>query len=127
MRSEGTGNDRASIPITRSHEDNQLLPIGKAYSGFTDEELKKLDNWVRRNAVTLALCGGKERSGVRSALTRYILLQDITGCSAALPRIHRIRWDKPAAEADTLTNVKVNRKQPRKNIQEKIAENKFYR
>ncbi|MDJ0615068.1 MAG: cisplatin damage response ATP-dependent DNA ligase, partial [Rhizobiaceae bacterium] len=33
------------------NEEGQLLPIGKAYFGFTDEELKQLDNWIRRNKM----------------------------------------------------------------------------
>ena len=30
---------------------NEIVPIGKAYFGFTDEELKQLDKWVRNNTV----------------------------------------------------------------------------
>ena len=32
-------------------KDNEIVPIGKAYFGFTDEEFKKLDNWVRKNTI----------------------------------------------------------------------------
>ena len=28
-----------------------LVPVGKAYSGFTDDELRRLDRWVRNNTV----------------------------------------------------------------------------
>ena len=90
-------------------EDNQLLPIGKAYSGFTDEELKKLDNWVRRNAVG--------RFGPVREVKKELVLdvafdaahpssRHKSGVALRFPRIHRIRWDKPADEADTLANVK---------------------
>jgi DNA ligase-1 len=90
-------------------EDNQLLPIGKAYSGFTDEELKKLDNWVRRNAVG--------RFGPVREVKKELVLEVAfdaahpssrhkSGVALRFPRIHRIRWDKPADEADTLANVK---------------------
>ena len=30
---------------------DNIVPIGKAYFGFTDEELKKLDDWVRKNTI----------------------------------------------------------------------------
>ena len=90
-------------------EDNQLLPIGKAYSGFTDEELKKLDNWVRRNAVGRF---GPVRE-VKKELVLEVAFDAVhpssrhkSGVALRFPRIHRIRWDKPATEADTLANVK---------------------
>ncbi len=90
-------------------EDSQLLPIGKAYSGFTDEELKKLDNWVRRNAVGRF---GPVRE-VKKELVLEVAFDAVhpssrhkSGVALRFPRIHRIRWDKPASEADTLANVK---------------------
>ena len=90
-------------------ENNQLLPIGKAYSGFTDEELKKLDNWVRRNAVGRF---GPVRE-VKKELVLEVAFDAVhpssrhkSGVALRFPRIHRIRWDKPANEADTLANVK---------------------
>lgn len=90
-------------------EDDQLLPIGKAYSGFTDEELKKLDNWVRRNAVGRF---GPVRE-VKKDLVLEVAFDAVhpssrhkSGVALRFPRIHRIRWDKPATEADTLANVK---------------------
>lgn len=90
-------------------EGSQLLPIGKAYSGFTDEELKKLDNWVRRNAVGRF---GPVRE-VRKELVLEVAFDAVhpssrhkSGVALRFPRIHRIRWDKPASEADTLANVK---------------------
>ena len=88
---------------------DQLLPIGKAYSGFTDEELKKLDNWVRRNAIGRF---GPVRE-VNKALVLEVAFDAVhpsnrhkSGVALRFPRIHRIRWDKPALEADTLDNVK---------------------
>ena len=32
-------------------QDDALVPVGKAYSGFTDDELRRLDRWVRNNTV----------------------------------------------------------------------------
>lgn len=90
-------------------ENGTLLPIGKAYSGFTDEELKKLDNWVRRNAVGRF---GPVRE-VKKALVIEVAFDAVhpsprhkSGIALRFPRFHRIRWDKPASEADTLENVK---------------------
>jgi len=90
-------------------ENAQLLPIGKAYSGFTDEELKKLDNWVRRNAIGRF---GPVRE-VKKALVVEVAFDAVhpsarhkSGVALRFPRIHRIRWDKPSDEADTLATVK---------------------
>jgi ATP-dependent DNA ligase len=85
--------------------DGALVPVGKAYSGFTDEELKRLDRWVRDNTV--------ERYGpVREVAQKLVLeiafdsvhrsTRHKSGLALRFPRIHRIRWDKPAAEADTV-------------------------
>jgi DNA ligase-1 len=90
-------------------EGEQLLPIGKAYSGFTDEELKKLDNWVRKN--TIGRFGPVKE--VKKELVFEVAFDAIhpsnrhkSGVAMRFPRINRIRWDKPADEADTLANVK---------------------
>lgn len=90
-------------------QDDTLLPIGKAYSGFTDEELKKLDNWVRRHTVGRF---GPVRE-VKKALVIEVAFDAAhpssrhkSGIALRFPRFHRIRWDKPAAEADTLDTVK---------------------
>ncbi|MEM0912754.1 MAG: cisplatin damage response ATP-dependent DNA ligase [Pseudomonadota bacterium] len=86
----------------------QLLPVCKAYSGFTDEELKSLDKWVRKN--TIGRFGPVK--DVNKALVCEIAFDSIhqsnrhkSGVAMRFPRIHRIRWDKPANEADTLDNL----------------------
>ncbi len=86
-----------------------LTPVGKAYFGFTDEELKQLDKFVREHTV--------ERFGpVRSvtATREFGLVLEVafeglqrskrhkSGVAMRFPRISRIRWDKPAKEADEL-------------------------
>ncbi len=88
---------------------DQLLPIGKAYSGFTDEELKKLDNWVRRH--TVGRFGPVKE--VKKALVIEVAFDAVhpstrhkSGIALRFPRFHRIRWDKPAQEADSLATVK---------------------
>ncbi len=90
-------------------QDGALLPIGKAYSGFTDEELKKLDNWVRRHAIGRF---GPVRE-VEKALVVEVAFDAVhpsnrhkSGIALRFPRFHRIRWDKPAHEADTLEFVR---------------------
>ncbi|MEM8793134.1 MAG: cisplatin damage response ATP-dependent DNA ligase [Pseudomonadota bacterium] len=87
---------------------DELVPVGKAYSGFTDKELAELDKFVRNNTV--------ERYGpVRAVKPKLVIevafdaIQRSTrhksGIAMRFPRIKRIRWDKPAAEADRLTTL----------------------
>lgn len=91
-------------------QDDQLLPIGKAYSGFTDEELKKLDKWVRNNTSNRF---GPVRE-VKKELVFEVAFDSVheslrhkSGLALRFPRINRIRWDKPAAEADQLDTLKL--------------------
>ena len=90
-------------------QNDALLPVGKAYSGFTDEELKKLDNWVRKN--TIGRFGPVKE--VNKALVCELAFDSVhdskrhkSGVALRFPRIHRIRWDKPANEADQLDTLK---------------------
>ena len=83
----------------------ELLPVGKAYSGFTDAELKKLDRHVRQNTVNRF---GPVRETDRS-LVFEVAFDSVhsskrhkSGLAMRFPRIHRIRWDKPAHEADRI-------------------------
>ena len=89
---------------------NELLPIGKAYFGFTDEELKQLDRWVRHH--TLQSFGPVRE--VEKALVLEIAFDAVnrstrhkSGYALRFPRIHRIRWDKPAQEADRMEALAV--------------------
>ncbi len=86
-----------------------LVPVGKAYFGFTDEELKELDKFVRANTI--------ERFGpVRSVKPERVVevafeglnrsSRHKSGVAMRFPRISRIRLDKPASEADTLETLK---------------------
>ena len=83
--------------------DGALVPVGKAYSGFTDDELKRLDRWVRDHTVARF---GPVRE-VAPALVLEIAFDSVhrstrhkSGLAMRFPRVHRIRWEKPAAEAD---------------------------
>jgi DNA ligase-1 len=89
-------------------EGDDLVPIGKAYSGFTDEELTRLQKWVRAN--TIARFGPMTQ--LRPDLVVEVAFDRVmvsprrkAGFSLRFPRIHRIRWDKPIAEANTLACV----------------------
>ena len=86
-------------------EDGELLPVGKAYQGITDEELKELDRYVRHHTVGRF---GPVRE-VEKTLVLEIAFDSIhassrhkSGLAMRFPRIARIRTDKPAGEADTL-------------------------
>lgn len=90
-------------------QDGKLLPVGKAYSGFTDAELKQLDGWVRKN--TIGRFGPVKE--VNKALVFELAFDSVheskrhkSGLALRFPRIHRIRWDKPADEADQLQTLK---------------------
>ncbi len=82
-----------------------LLPVGKAYSGFTDEELKKLDRHVRSNTVDRF---GPVRETDKSLVFEvafdsvHASKRHKSGLAMRFPRIHRIRWDKPPHEADRI-------------------------
>jgi DNA ligase 1 len=85
-----------------------LVPVGKAYSGFTDEELRRIDRFIRENTLQKF---GPVRS-VKAELVFEVAFDAInlsgrhkSGVAMRFPRISRIRWDKPAAEADTLETL----------------------
>jgi len=86
----------------------ELLPVGKAYFGFTDEELKWLDHHVRQHTVNRF---GPVREVDRS-LVLEVAFDSIhaskrhkSGLAMRFPRIHRIRADKPAREADRIETL----------------------
>ncbi len=88
--------------------DDRLVPVGKAYFGFTDAELHELDRWVRGHTTDRF---GPVRE-VEKALVVEVAFDGLqrstrhkSGIAMRFPRIHRIRWDKPAAEADRLANL----------------------
>ncbi|MBN14539.1 MAG: ATP-dependent DNA ligase, partial [Pelagibacterium sp.] len=87
---------------------NELVPIGKAYFGFTDAELKELDKWVR--AHTIASFGPVRE--VEKTLVFEVAFDSAqastrhkSGVALRFPRINRIRWDKPANEAANVGEV----------------------
>ncbi len=89
-------------------KDGEIVPVGKAYSGFTDEELLKLDKWVRAHTTNRF---GPVREVERKLVfevafdSAHHSARHKSGVALRFPRINRIRWDKPPEEADTLSNV----------------------
>jgi DNA ligase-1 len=93
-------------------EDGELVPVGKAYFGFTDEELKEIDRYVRRNTIGRF---GPVREIAHEAGKGLVFevafegLQRSTrhksGVAMRFPRISRLRWDKPPGEADRLETL----------------------
>ncbi|MBA2459012.1 MAG: ATP-dependent DNA ligase [Gemmatimonadales bacterium] len=88
---------------------DRLVPFAKAYSGLTDEEMRKVDAFVRRNTL--------EKHGpvrvVKPELVFELAFEGIqestrhkSGIAVRFPRMARWRHDKPAAEADTLETVR---------------------
>jgi DNA ligase 1 len=89
-------------------DDGELVPVGKAYFGFTDQELAFLDRWIRNHTT--------QRFGPVREVERGLVLEVAfdaaqlstrhkSGVAMRFPRIARIRTDKPAAEADRLETL----------------------
>jgi DNA ligase-1 len=97
---------------TKGEGGDELVPVGKAYFGFTDEELQKIDRFVRRNTVDRF---GPVRVVTQQPDNGLVLevafegLQRSTrhksGLAMRFPRISRLRWDKPPREADRLETL----------------------
>jgi len=90
------------------NEEGELLPVGKAYFGFTDEELIWLDRFVRNHTVQRF---GPVRE-VEKSLVLEVAFDSIhdsrrhkSGVAMRFPRISRIRTDKPAQEADRIETL----------------------
>ena len=96
----------------RGEAGDELVPVGKAYFGFTDEELLQIDRFVRRHTTDRF---GPVREVVHEPDQGLVLevafegLQRSTrhksGLAMRFPRISRLRWDKPPREADRLERL----------------------
>jgi DNA ligase-1 len=92
--------------------DGALTPVGKAYFGFTDEELKQIDKFVRDNTVERFGPVRSVRADRDFGLVLEVAFEGLqrstrhkSGVAMRFPRINRIRWDKPAREADELATL----------------------
>ena len=94
----------------------ELVPVAKAYSGLTDEELSWFDNWIRHNTI--------ERFGpVRHVKPEHVFelhfegiaesSRHRSGVAVRFPRIARWRTDKKPEDADTLDTLRALIRAPR--------------
>ncbi len=93
-------------------EDDELVPVGKAYFGFTDEELHQIDEFVRNNTTNRFGPVREVAYGPDLGLVLEVAFEGLnkssrhkSGVAMRFPRISRLRWDKPAGEADRLENL----------------------
>jgi len=89
-----------------------LVPVGKAYFGFTDEELLKIDRYVRNNTVERFGPVRAVKYGPNEGLVLEVAFEGLqrstrhkSGLAMRFPRINRLRWDKPPREADRLETL----------------------
>ena len=91
---------------------DELVPVGKAYFGFTDEELVEIDRFVRRNTLNRF---GPVREVTHNAEVGLVLevafeglnrsTRHKSGVAMRFPRVSRLRWDKPPREADRIETL----------------------
>jgi DNA ligase 1 len=89
-----------------------LTPVGKAYFGFTDEELKQIDKYVRDHTIERFGPVRSVRAEPHAGLVFEVAFEGLqrstrhkSGVAMRFPRISRIRWDKPPGEADDLATL----------------------
>ncbi|SEF51020.1 cisplatin damage response ATP-dependent DNA ligase [Bosea lathyri] len=90
-------------------DSDELVPVGKAYFGFTDEELVELDRYVRKNTQNRFGPVREVTHTIESGLVFEVAFEGLqrstrhkSGLAMRFPRISRIRWDKPPREADRI-------------------------
>jgi DNA ligase-1 len=89
-----------------------LTPVGKAYFGFTDGELKQIDKFVRDHTIERFGPVRSVRAEPHAGLVFEVAFEGLqrstrhkSGVAMRFPRINRIRWDKPPGEADELVTL----------------------
>jgi DNA ligase 1 len=91
---------------------DELVPVGKAYFGFTDAELAEIDRFVRRNTVDRFGPVREVAHGRDQGLVFEVAFEGLqkstrhkSGIAMRFPRINRLRWDKPPRDADRLETL----------------------
>ncbi len=99
-----------TFAVRRSEGDDELLNIGKAYSGLTDLELTELTEWFRGHTIQ-DFAHGRFRL-VEPAIVIEVTFDRIqpskrhkSGFALRFPRILRLRPDKTRGDIDTLETV----------------------
>ena len=100
-----------TFAVRRSDQDDELLNIGKAYSGLTDRELMELTEWFRNHTL-------QEFAHGRVRVVEPTTVIEVTfdrvqpskrhksGYALRFPRILRLRPDKKTSDIDTLETVR---------------------
>lgn len=86
----------------------ELVNVGKAYSGLTDAEIAELTDWfLRHTVVDQGFRREVEPTIVLEVAFNAVMRSDRhnSGFALRFPRILRIRWDKRPADIDTLERV----------------------
>ncbi|HEX2255246.1 MAG TPA: cisplatin damage response ATP-dependent DNA ligase [Afifellaceae bacterium] len=90
----------------------ELVPVGKAYFGFTDEELREIDRYVRHNTVERFGPVRAVRAEPEHGLVLEVAFEGLnrstrhrSGIAMRFPRVSRLRWDKPPREADRIDSL----------------------
>ncbi len=93
-------------------EGEELTPVGKAYFGFTDEELSQLDKYVRDHTLDRFGPVRSVTANKDEGLVLEVAFEGLqrsprhrSGIAMRFPRIHRIRWDKPSRDADRIETL----------------------
>ncbi len=100
-----------TFAVRRSEESDELLNIGKAYSGLTDAEIAEMTEWFRAHTIQ-EFAHGRVRV-VEPTVVLEVAFDRVqpskrhkSGYALRFPRIVRLRPDKLAAEIDTLETVR---------------------
>jgi DNA ligase-1 len=97
---------------TAGEQGDELVPVGKAYFGFTDAELLEIDRFVRRNTVDRFGPVREVTHEREQGLVFEVAFEGLqrstrhkSGVAMRFPRISRLRWDKPPRDADRLETL----------------------
>jgi DNA ligase-1 len=103
---------------------DELVPVGKAYFGFTDQELGEIDRFIRRNTVNRfgpvrEVAHERDRGLVFEVAFEGLQRspRHKSGLAMRFPRISRLRWDKQPADADRIETLEALLREPTGNEQ----------